>query len=131
MWGTETAVGSSRGVLGRRGVTLVEVTLATVVLTVGILALVATAGGVARTIGQGGRLGRSAVAAEGRLELLRAGPCASLIGGTSTEGELTLTWTVATEGASTPLRAVQLTVSYRNGRDTRFDVYATAIACAG
>lgn len=121
--------GSTRreGGLGRRGFSLIELIVAILILTVGILGLAATASSVTKMVGWGGRYGASAVVASAQLEQLRATPCASLASsGSATKGIYTLTWTVATNGN---LRTMTLTVSYANGRSTRSDVYETYRSC--
>ena len=111
----------------RRGFSLVEVMIAVVILTVGILALAGTSARVVKLISQGGRLGGASLVAEGRFELLRATPCASLTSGSTVEGPYTIRWTVATSGY---LRTVGLTVAYVTGGATRTDSYVTSISCA-
>jgi prepilin-type N-terminal cleavage/methylation domain-containing protein len=110
----------------RKGFTLVELMIAIIILTTGILALAGTAGAITRMLSGGGRLGGSAVTAEGRFELLRATPCASLASGSAVEGPYTVAWTVTTSGY---LRTIGLTVSYATGRGTRTDSYQTTISC--
>jgi len=116
--------------MNRRGFSLVEVMIALVILTTGILALAATAGGVTKLIALGGRLSGSAAAAEGRFETLRATTCTSLTAGSATDGIYSTSWTVTTGGTTGLLRTVVLTVSYSNGRSTRSDIYTTTISCA-
>lgn len=108
------------------GFSLIESMLATLILTGGVLAAASTSSGVAMMIGQGGRLGTAALLAEGRLESLRATPCATLSGGSVKEGPFSVSWTVAGGGL---VREVQLTVTYGNGRRVRSDLYAAAILC--
>lgn len=60
---------------GERGFTVVEVIIAIVVLTVGLLGLVTTAALVTRMIGQGQRSAVASTFAGQRLEILRAGAC--------------------------------------------------------
>jgi prepilin-type N-terminal cleavage/methylation domain-containing protein len=121
---------SDAGHAERRGFSLVEVTLAVVVLTVGLLALASTAGGIARMIGRGGGIGRSAIIAAGRLDLLRATRCRSLVGGSAVEGPYSESWTVVYGGADTTLAHVELTLTYRRGGGMSSDAYATAVRCA-
>lgn len=111
----------------KRGFSLVEVMIAVVILTVGILALAGTSARVVKTISQGGRLGGASLVAEGRFEILRATACASLASGTSVEGPYTVRWTVATTGY---LRTVGLTVGYTTGGRTHTDTFVTTISCA-
>jgi prepilin-type N-terminal cleavage/methylation domain-containing protein len=111
---------------GQRGFSLIESMLATLVLTGGVLAVASTSSGVTMMIGQGGRLGAAALLAEGRLESLRATPCAALTGGSTLEGPFVVSWTVAGGGLA---REVQLTVTYGNGRTQRSDLYVATISC--
>ena len=67
-----------------RGFTIVEVIIAILVLTVGLLGLVTTAGLVTRMIGRGQRSGAAAQFASRRLEQLRVTGCASHASGTET-----------------------------------------------
>lgn len=60
---------------GERGFTIVEVIIAIVVLTVGLLGLVTTAALVTRMIGQGQRSAVAATFASQRLERLRLTAC--------------------------------------------------------
>jgi Tfp pilus assembly protein PilV len=115
-------------VVSERGVSLVELVVSILVLTVGILGLAATAGQVAKMVGWGGRYSASAIAASAQLEQLRATPCGSLAGsGSSTVGIYSVSWTVATNGN---LRTITVTVTYPNGRTRRADVYETYRSCA-
>jgi hypothetical protein len=109
-----------------RGFTLAELVLATLVLTVGLLALAGTAAAVSRMVGWGQRMGGSAVAAAARLEQLRSGGCASLVNGRDARGAYRLEWTVATTGV---LRTVTLNVSYPNGRADRIDSFTAVAWC--
>ena len=111
----------------RRGFSLVEVMIAVVILTVGILALAGTSARVVRMINQGGRLAGASLVAEGRFEILRATSCATLASGSTVEGPFTIRWTVATSGY---LRTVGLTVVYVTGGTTHTDAYVTSISCA-
>jgi prepilin-type N-terminal cleavage/methylation domain-containing protein len=121
--------GSTRceGELGQRGFSLIELIVAILILTVGILGLAATAGQVTKMVAWGGRYGASAVVASAQIEQLRATPCASLAAsGTATKGIYSLSWTVTASGF---LRTITLTVSYPNGRSTRSDVFETYRSC--
>jgi len=113
--------------MNRRGFSLVEVMIAIIILTTGVLALAASAAAVTRLISQGGGLGRAAAAAEGRIELLRATPCASLANNSTYDGPYLVSWTVATSGF---MRSITVNVSYRTGRGTRTDTFYTYISCA-
>ena len=110
-----------------RGFSLVELMVAILILTVGILGLAATSAQVEQMMGWGDRIGGSAMAASARLETLRATPCASLASsGSSTSGIYSLSWTVTASGT---LRTITVTVTYPNGRSARSDVYQTLRSC--
>ncbi len=64
-----------------QGFTIVEVIIAILVLTVGLLGLVTTAGLVTRMIGRGQRSGAAAQYASRRLEMLRVSGCTSQASG--------------------------------------------------
>ena len=64
-----------------RGFTIVEVVIAIIVLTVGVLGLVTTAALVTRMIGRGQRSGAAAQYMQRRLEMLRATGCTSQASG--------------------------------------------------
>jgi Tfp pilus assembly protein PilV len=118
---------------GRPGFSLVETTVGIVLLEVGVLALAAAAGGVVRMTVLAGREGGSSLVGAARLEELRSTACALPVGstgvvtGTSTTGLYDEHWSLTADG---PARAVQLAVSYADGRRTRTDLYETVIACA-
>ena len=109
-----------------RGFALVELVVAVLVLTVGVLALAGTAAAVSRMVAWGQRLGGSAGAAQARLEALRSGGCGSLADGRDSVGPYQLRWTVVTAGS---LRTVALTVSYPNGRGDRSDRFEADAWC--
>lgn len=60
----------------RAGVTLLEVLVAVLLLTVGLLALAASAGHFARALAEGDAVGRATRLARAALERERARPCA-------------------------------------------------------
>lgn len=112
---------------GESGFSLVELMVAILILTVGILGLAATAGQVQRMAGLGGRIGGSAMAASTQLELLRGTPCTSIgSSGTSTDGIYSVSWTMT---GTSQLQTYTVTVSYPNGTATRSDTYQTERSC--
>jgi len=113
-------------VIRTRGFTLVELVVAVLVLSVGVLALSGTAAAVTRMMGWGQRFGASAVAAQARLEALRAGGCAALGGGLDSTGHYRLRWSVTAAGS---LRTVALTVEYPDGRGLRSDLFEAVAWC--
>jgi hypothetical protein len=111
----------------RTGFTIVELLIATVILTVGVLALAATAGLVAAHVGDGGRLTGAAHAARSTLDSLRGVPCASLTAGSVSRGAVTLSWTVVRDSLAAD---VAVTVRSPLERRTRSDAYRATIPCA-
>jgi len=87
------------------GFTIVEVIVAILVLTIGLLALVTSAALVTRMIGRGQRSAVAAQYAQRRLEMLRTSGCSNQAGGSevlmrgSTPVD-SLTWRFATTGAN-------------------------------
>lgn len=61
--------------MNRRGLTIAEVLVAIVILTIGLLGLAASGLHVSALIAQGGRTGAATTFALSRLELLRAAAC--------------------------------------------------------
>jgi prepilin-type N-terminal cleavage/methylation domain-containing protein len=117
------------------GFTLVEVLVAIVILTVGLIALAGSSAMTTRMIGRGKVETRVAQAASQRLELLRlaaysttprctAGSFAT--GGPVTANGLTESWTVPAAGK---VRNVQVNITYRIPRGTRTASVQTRIEC--
>jgi prepilin-type N-terminal cleavage/methylation domain-containing protein len=77
----------------RAGFTLVELIIATAVLSVGLLALTGAGAAIVRLERRGDHLSHIAAAGETRLELLRAQGCAAE-SGTSEAGPIVEHWTV-------------------------------------
>ena len=118
-----------------RGFSIVEVLVAIIILTVGLLALAQSSGAVTSMIGRGKQDTRAAALAQTQLEVLRqqaaaATPkCNGLAGGTRTEAGTgsVITWTVTTPNANS--RAVQVTVNYRISRGTRTETIRAILGC--
>lgn len=90
---------------GSRGVSLIEVTVALLVLSVGVLALAGLTSAVARMVQQGAGTTRAAALLAGRLESLLADPCGSR-DGELRDGAFSVQWT------TTPARGgVRVSVS--------------------
>lgn len=111
-----------------RGFTIVEVLIAVLVLTVGLLGLASTAGYVTRMVAQGDRYTEAATMASRRFEILRSKGCASMSDSTATYGQYKVQWTV-TSIVSGKARSVQLTVTSPTGRGTRTDSFTNTIVC--
>jgi prepilin-type N-terminal cleavage/methylation domain-containing protein len=126
---TTAAVSPRSLAVPRRGFTLVELLIATVVLAVGLLALTSAGAAIVKLESRGQRLSRIASAGETRLELLRASGCASSAG-QSQSGWLDERWS-----ASPALpNAVVMVDTVRQGAsasDERapFYVFRSAVRC--
>ena len=115
------------------GFTIVEIVVAIVILSVGLLGLVTTAGLVTRMIAQGQRYSVASALANRRFEMLAAGRCANIAtGGTTsgadTVGRITLTWTVTNVNSGAGMQTV-ITVSSPTGRGTHTDKFTNYVAC--
>jgi Tfp pilus assembly protein PilV len=110
------------------GVTVVEVVIATLVLSIGLLGLVATAGVTTRMVGQGSRYSDVSALAMRRLEILRSQGCDGISNGSRTRGRFTETWTVQTL-ANGRVRAVEVVVNSPVPAGILRDTFATMILC--
>jgi len=120
----------------RRGFTIVEVVMAIVILTFGILVLVSSASGINRMLGSGQGKTRASAIASSRLETLRtiaastAPACSSLalVGGSAPQpGGFLETWTVTGAGTN---RQVRVIVDYRNGTRPQADTLFAMLLCS-
>ncbi len=112
----------------RRGFTVVEVLIAVLVLSIGVLGLAATAAVTTRMIGQGHRFSEASAMAGQRFEMLRSGDCTTLTSGSAYEGRFVATWTVQ-DVASGRARRVSMIVQSPTPRGMRADTFATTIPC--
>lgn len=110
------------------GFTVVEVLIAVLVLTVGLLGMVTTAALTTRMIAQGQRFSEASAIANERFEILRAIPCAQMTGGSSQVGRYSVSWTVTANEANT-WRRVTVTVTSPTARGSRTDQFTTIISC--
>ncbi|MBI3982307.1 MAG: prepilin-type N-terminal cleavage/methylation domain-containing protein [Gemmatimonadetes bacterium] len=111
-----------------RGFTIVEVIIAIMVLSVGLLALVGSAAVTTRMISQGQRYTEASTLANQRFEILRSLPCASVVDGSATSGQFSLTWRVSSM-ANGRASLVQLNVASPTGTGVRNDRFSTVILC--
>jgi len=117
-----------------RGFTLIEVLVAIVVLTIGIIALAGSSSSVTRMIGRGKVETRAAQAAARRIETLRlaaeAHPRCSdpkfASGGPVISGGLSQSWQVLETGT---VRRVRVAVTYLTVRGPRTAMLETRMIC--
>lgn len=106
----------------RKGFTIVETLVAVIILSIGVLALATTVGGITRMMSSGQQKTRAATVAASILDSLRnqayssIPKCSGLSNGSKTTGlygtRYASTWTITGAGTS---RAVSIQVSYRVG----------------
>jgi type IV pilus modification protein PilV len=118
-----------------KGFTIVEVLIAIVMLTIGILALSATSASVTRMMDSGRNRTVAASIAQSVLDSLRTDAfatdpqCTAIASGSLTtppETGFTASWTVATAGLA---RNITVTVGYRAGPNTRSEIVTSSFYC--
>ena len=110
----------------RAGFTIVELLVAIVVMTVGILALAASAAVVTRFTRVSTQQTVVATAAQSRMERLRATNCASITAGVDTVRKVYMTWAVRTIPRG---RVVTLSAAYDGPRGRRTKVFMEVVPC--
>ena len=109
------------------GFTLVELIVALLLLSIGLLGLAGSATVVTRLMGAGSQLTIAAAVAESRIEALAAEPCVSTTGGPVTTRGITESWTVSGTGQTRTVRDSLSYVVARGG--PRFMLHEGAIQC--
>jgi len=110
----------------RPAFTIVEMLVAIVVFTIGLVALAATSGLVAGHVGDGGRLTAAAHAARTVLDSLGASGCDAIVGGSAARDGVALQWVVSRDSSAAQ---VELTVGAALRRGSRRDVYSLVVPC--
>jgi len=111
-----------------RGFTIVEVLVAIMILSVGLMGLVTTAGLVTRMIGQGQRYTEASALANERIEVLRSQGCPAAGSGSETRGAFTISWRIV-EVAGGKGRGFMVNVQSPTTRGTRTDTFETVQFC--
>ena len=113
----------------RRGFTFVEVVVAMLMLTAGVLALASSTASLSRILNRGSVSTTGAWYAQSRLEKLRATGCASLASGSEIPApSYHLIWTVTTPSGSRT-KQIELVSMYPGGGATRTDTVMTLVPC--
>ncbi len=114
--------------LNTKGFTIIEVMVAMLILTVGLLAMASTAGLVTRMIGQSKRFEAAAELAAERSEIIVADTaCPSLGSGSATSGPNTVAWSVTAFGRG---EQIQVIVNWPlSAGNTRADTFHTVYSC--
>jgi prepilin-type N-terminal cleavage/methylation domain-containing protein len=115
----------------RRGVTMIELMVSLVIVSIGLLALASGATLVTRLMGGGATQTRAAAIAYTKLEQLRAIPCGSITNGTETLRGVVTQWTTQSVimAASRRGMSVTLTVQYPAPGSPRTQTYRTVLPC--
>lgn len=121
----------------RSGFTVMELIVAIVILSIGLLGLAATSGSVMRLIGGGGHQTVAANVALARFERMRGLSCGRIANGSALSRNVQEVWTVTPVGPVATPRAmdVRLTVTFktsmrRAGSASRTQIYRSQIICA-
>ncbi len=112
----------------RDGFTIIEVLMAVLVLSAGLLALAGSAAVITRLIAQGKIDTRASTLVAQQFEIMRSMPCDSIVPDTITVFPFTVGWTVATT-AQGRARQVELEVDQPTIEGSRRTTYATTIFC--
>ena len=110
----------------RTAFTIVELLVAIVVLTIGVLALAATAGLVATHVGDGGRLTSAAHAARSVIDSLISVPCDRIVSGMAVRGTVPAEWTVTRDSLAV---AIEVGVGVELRRGSAREMYRAAKPC--
>jgi prepilin-type N-terminal cleavage/methylation domain-containing protein len=115
-----------------RGFTIIEILIAVVILSIGVMGMVGAAGLASRMIGQGKRNTQAAIVAQQRMEIIReqalsTNPrCTALANGTATTTGVTENWRITGAGRS---RRVRIIVTYPTNRGTAVDTVHSVVGC--
>ena len=112
----------------RRGVTLIEVIIAMIVMSIGIMGLAGTASYVATQMGGGNAQTIAAAMSTKIADSLSSRRCASLVDGTQTSRGVKATWTITTPIPR--VRTINQTLEYTVKRGSKKSVsYQVMIQC--
>jgi type II secretion system protein I len=111
----------------RAGFTLVELMVAMMIFTIGLLAMASTAAVVVRQMGDASNMGLAAAVAQNQMEQLYAGNCKVASSGTGTSRGVSVSWSIT---PATRSAALGVTVTYRTRRGLRTQSYQGTVACA-
>ncbi len=107
------------------GFTLVELTVAVLVLSVGLLALVATSAVATRMLAEGRRASRVAALAAQQMAMLSC----TAVDGAAADGPYTVTWTVSEVEGGAGVARVRVAVGWPTTSGVRADSFSTLIPC--
>ena len=111
----------------RRGLTLIEVIIAIIVMSIGIMGLAGTATYVATQMGGGGAQTVAAAMASRVSDSLAARRCSALVAGSQTRRGVTMSW-VVTDSSRTKWVTSQVRYTPKRGATKTLN-YVTVIQC--
>ena len=112
---------------GRAGFSMVEMIVAVLILSTGLLALAGTTGAVTDLMVEGTRATQAGAVAESRLETIQGTLCANIASGTAVTGAYTEAWTVTTVGTYT--RRVKLVITFKSKEVNKTQTFTTYMRC--
>ena len=112
-----------------RGFTLVELMVAVMVMTVGILGLASTAGVITRMMSGAVQQTIAANVVQARFELLRNQPCATVASGSATTRGISEAWTVVPAGTNLILIVDSTSFTTMSGRAPVVHAYQSYAPC--
>ncbi len=110
----------------RAGFTLVEVIVAMMIFTVGLLAMASTAGVVVKQMGDSNRMTVASAVARSRIEQLRLAPCTLGMTGSATTRGVTEAWRLTPMTRSSRIDVI---VSYTTKNGMRTQAYRSMVPC--
>ena len=110
----------------RRGFSLIELMVAMVLLSVGMLALAGSSATVMRSMTTAAMQTRASNLAASQLDALRSGGCSQLAAGSVKQRGVVLAWTTKAVPRGV---VVDMTVAYSTGHGPRTSSTRTVIAC--
>jgi Tfp pilus assembly protein PilV len=111
--------------LGEVGLTLVEIIIASTILTTGLLAVLLTAALASRMMGEGAQATHVSTLARERLETLLDRGCTSAAAGDTAANRLKVSWRVTPGTAA----RVQVRVEVPTPRGVRVESFSSVLAC--
>lgn len=112
----------------RAGFTIVEMVVAIMVFTIGVMGLAGTAAYVARQMNGGAQQTLAATIAQSRIDSIAGTGCRAVGGGTATRKGISERWTIDRPANFNVLRITEQ-VTWTSGRSTRTQVYTASFPC--
>ncbi len=113
----------------RRGLTVVELVVAIVLLTIGLLGLAAVSASILRQMRVSGHQAVATALASSRFEQFEGKPCAQITAGSATSRGVTETWSVSPVGSRG--MTINDTLSFRGYKGTTRKVgLMTVVSCS-